>query len=127
MCIGSIAIASERPRCRTASVLRPVFMGAYARESAGAVLLGCAHESNVGAHTMTERDRRTIETVKAMHRGDASVNSVTANDIVWHVPNHNLVSGEDHGDEQHAGLMPAGMAPLDRREFEFDPGMGNGD
>ena len=43
---------------------------------------------------MTDQDLRNIETVRRMYVGDEAERRNIAQDIVWHVPGHNPVSGE---------------------------------
>ncbi|HKP51463.1 MAG TPA: nuclear transport factor 2 family protein [Chloroflexia bacterium] len=76
---------------------------------------------------MTERDRRNIETVRLMYTGDESERAHIAQDIVWHVPGHNPVSGEYSGSEEYTNLMPSRMAPLSQWDFTLGDVMVNGD
>ncbi len=76
---------------------------------------------------MTERDRRNIETVRLMYTGDESERANIAQDIVWHVPGHNPVSGDYRGFEEYTRLMPSRMAPLTRWDFTLGDVMVNGD
>ena len=50
-----------------------------------------------------------------------------ADDIVWHVPGANRVSGTYYGTEQVFDEMPARMQPLDRWQLDLVDVMGNGD
>jgi ketosteroid isomerase-like protein len=76
---------------------------------------------------MIERDRRNIETVRLMYTGDESERANIAQDIVWHVPGHNPVSGDYRGFEEYTTLMPSRMAPLTRWDFTLGDVMVNGD
>jgi ketosteroid isomerase-like protein len=76
---------------------------------------------------MTERDRRNIETVHLMYTGDESERANIAQNIVWHVPGHNPVSGDYRGFEEYTSLMPSRMAPLTRWDFTLGDVMVNGD
>ncbi len=67
---------------------------------------------------MTDDDRRNIEAVKRMYRGEVAENATIASDIVWHVPGHNPVSGDYRGYQEYTELMPSRMAPLTRWDFE---------
>jgi ketosteroid isomerase-like protein len=75
---------------------------------------------------MTEQDLRNIETVRRMYIGDEAERRSIAQDIVWHVPGHNPVSGEYQGFDEYTQLMPARMAPLDRWDFALGDVMVNG-
>jgi hypothetical protein len=75
---------------------------------------------------MTEQDKRNIEIVKKMYRGDEAERASIAPDIVWHVPGHNSVSGDYHGFEAYTRQMPERMAPLDRWDFQLGDVMVNG-
>jgi hypothetical protein len=46
---------------------------------------------------MTEQDKRNIETARRMYSSDEAERANIAEDIVWHVPGHNPVSGNYHG------------------------------
>lgn len=76
---------------------------------------------------MDERDLRNTAAVRRMYSGDDTEFATIADDIVWHVPGHNRVSGEYRGREAYTRDMSAGMAPLDRWEFEVLDVMPNGD
>ena len=75
---------------------------------------------------MTDDDRRNIEAVKRMYRGEVAENATIASDIVWHVPGHNPVSGEYRGYQEYIELMPSRMAPLTRWDFDLGDVMVNG-
>lgn len=66
---------------------------------------------------MTDQDRRFIEAARLLYGGDAAERAAIAQDIVWHVPGHNPVSGDYHGFEEFTQLMPSRMAPLGRWDF----------
>jgi ketosteroid isomerase-like protein len=76
---------------------------------------------------MTEQDKRNIEIVRRMYTGDEAERRSIAQDIVWHVPGHNPVSGDYHGFEEYTSLMPARMAPLTQWDFQFEDVMVNGE
>ena len=76
---------------------------------------------------MTEQDLRNIDVVRRMYTGDEAERRNIAQDIVWHVPGHNPVSGAYHGFDEYTNLMPARMAPLTRWEFMLEDVMVNGD
>lgn len=75
---------------------------------------------------MTDQDRRAIDTVRRMYIGDEAERRNIAQDIVWHVPGHNPVSGEYRGFDEYTQLMPARMAPLSRWDFTLEDIMVNG-
>ena len=75
---------------------------------------------------MTKQDQRNIETARRMYSGDAAERANIAEDIVWHVPGHNPVSGDYHGFEEYTQLMPSRMAPLDAWSFDVHDVMVNG-
>lgn len=75
---------------------------------------------------MTEQDKRNLDIALRMYTGDDTERATIAQDIVWHVPGHNPVSGDYHGFEEYATLMPARMAPLTRWEFALQGTMVNG-
>ncbi|MFN8485344.1 MAG: nuclear transport factor 2 family protein [Anaerolineae bacterium] len=75
---------------------------------------------------MTELDKRNIELVRLMYTGADAERANIAQDIVWHVPGHNPVSGDYHGFDEYTQLMPARMAPLTRWEFTLEDMMVNG-
>jgi hypothetical protein len=75
---------------------------------------------------MTDQDRRNIEAVRRMYRGEAEEFKIIAPDIVWHVPGHNPVSGDYRGYEEYTRLMPSRMAPLTQWDFEVGDVMVNG-
>jgi ketosteroid isomerase-like protein len=76
--------------------------------------------------TMTEQDERNIQVVRLFYTGDAAERANIAQDIVWHVPGHNPVSGDYHGAEAYMELMPSRMAPLTRWDFTLGDVMVNG-
>jgi ketosteroid isomerase-like protein len=76
---------------------------------------------------MTEQDQRNIKTARRMYTGDEAERAIIAEDIVWHVPGHNPVSGDYHGIEEYTQLMPSRMAPLSRWDFVVHVVMVNGD
>ena len=76
---------------------------------------------------MTEQDKRNIETARRMYSSDEAERANIAEDIVWHVPGHNPVSGDYRGIEEYTKLMPSRMAPLTSWEFEVHDVMVNGD
>ena len=75
---------------------------------------------------MTEQDRRNIEIVRRFYTGDEAERAHIAQNIVWHVPGHNPVSGDYRGFEEYTQLMPARMAPLTRWDFTLEAVMVNG-
>ena len=75
---------------------------------------------------MIEDDIRNIEIVRRMYTGDEAERRSIAQDIVWHVPGHNPVSGEYHGFDEYTQLMPARMAPLTQWDFTLEDLMVNG-
>ena len=75
---------------------------------------------------MTEQDKRNIEAVQRMYRGESEEFATIAPDIVWHVPGHNPVSGEYRGYEAYTELMPSRMAPLTQWDFGPEDVMVNG-
>jgi ketosteroid isomerase-like protein len=66
---------------------------------------------------MTEQDKRNIETARRLYSSEEAERANIAEDIVWHVPGHNPVSGDYHGFEEYTQLMPSRMAPLTSWEF----------
>lgn len=76
---------------------------------------------------MTEQDKQCIEIARQLYSGDEAERANIAQEIVWHVPGHNPVSGEYHGYEEYTQLMPSRMAPLTRWDFQLDDVMVNGD
>jgi ketosteroid isomerase-like protein len=76
---------------------------------------------------MTEQDKRNIEAVRRMYRGETQETATIAPDIVWHVPGHNPVSGEYRGYDAYTKVMPSRMAPLTQWDFELEAVMVNGD
>jgi ketosteroid isomerase-like protein len=76
---------------------------------------------------MTEQDKRNIETVRRMYRGDEAERANIAANITWHVPGHNPVSGDYRGFQEYMELMPSRMAPLSQWDFEVHDVMVNGD
>jgi ketosteroid isomerase-like protein len=75
---------------------------------------------------MTEKDGRNIATVRKMYEGDEAERANIAQEIVWHVPGQNPVSGEYRGFEAYTKLMPSRMAPLARWDFTLGDIMVNG-
>ncbi|MBI5303536.1 MAG: nuclear transport factor 2 family protein [Chloroflexi bacterium] len=75
---------------------------------------------------MTEQDKRNLEAVRRMYRGDAEENATISREIVWHVPGHNPVSGDYRGYDEYTQVMPSRMAPLTRWDFELEDVMVNG-
>ena len=76
---------------------------------------------------MTGQDRRNIDVTRLMYTGDEAERANIAQDIVWHVPGHNPVSGEYRGFHEYTNLMVSRMAPLCRWDFTLDDVMVNGD
>lgn len=76
---------------------------------------------------MTEQDKRNLAVVRKMYEGDERERAAIANDIVWHVPGHNPVSGDYRGFEEYTELMVSRMMPLDRWDFTLEKAMVNGD
>lgn len=74
---------------------------------------------------MTEQDKRNIEVVRRMYMGDEAERANIAQDIIWHVPGHNPVSGDYHGYEEYTTLMPSRMVPLRRWDFSLEDIMVN--
>ena len=74
---------------------------------------------------MTELDIRNIDIVRRMYTGDEAERRNIAQDIVWHVPGHNPVSGDYHGFDEYTHLMPARMAPVTRWDFTLEDVMVN--
>jgi hypothetical protein len=74
---------------------------------------------------MTEQDKRNIETARRMYSSDEAEHANIAQDIVWHVPGHNPVSGDYHGIEEYTQLMTSRMAPLTSWSFEVHDVMVN--
>jgi ketosteroid isomerase-like protein len=75
---------------------------------------------------MTDQDERNMNVVRRMYTGDEEERRSIAQDIVWHVPGHNPVSGDYHGYDAYTRLMPQRMAPLTRWEFTLGDVMVNG-
>jgi uncharacterized protein len=75
---------------------------------------------------MNEQDKRNIETAHRIYRGAEAERANIAEDILWHVPGHNPVSGDYHGFEEYTQLMPSRMAPLTHWNFEVEDVMVNG-
>jgi ketosteroid isomerase-like protein len=75
---------------------------------------------------MTEQDKRNIETARRMYSGNEAERANIAQNITWHVPGHNPVSGDYHGFAEYTQLMPARMAPLTQWNFELKDVMVNG-
>lgn len=76
---------------------------------------------------MTEQDKRNLALVRTMYAGDEAERASIAQNIVWHVPGHNPISGGYHGYSEYTQLMPSRMAPLDRWDFTLEDMMVNGD
>lgn len=76
---------------------------------------------------MTEQDRRHLAIVRKLYEGDEAERASIAQDIVWHVPGHNPVSGDYHGFDEYTRLMPSRMAPLAVWDFTLENVMVNGD
>jgi ketosteroid isomerase-like protein len=76
---------------------------------------------------MSPQDERTLEVARRLYGGDEAERANIAQDIVWHVPGHNPVSGDYEGYEAYTQLMMARMAPLTRWDFSLDSVMVNGD
>ena len=74
---------------------------------------------------MTEQDKHNIEVVRCMYTADEAERANIAQNIVWHVPGHNPVSGDYQGFEEYTKLMPARMAPLTRWDFTLEDMMVN--
>ena len=74
---------------------------------------------------MTEQDKRNLAIVRLMYTVDETERANIAQDIIWHVPGHNPVSGNYHGFEEYTKLMPARMAPLTRWNFTLETVMVN--
>jgi ketosteroid isomerase-like protein len=75
---------------------------------------------------MTDQDRRFIEAARLLYGGDAAERAAIVQNIVWHVPGHNPVSGDYYGFEEFTQLMPSRMAPLGRWDFTLAQVMVNG-
>ncbi len=75
---------------------------------------------------MTEHDKRNIEIVRLMYTGDEAERANIAQNIIWHVPGHNPVSGDYRGFEEYTQLMPSRMAPFTRWDFTLEEVMVNG-
>lgn len=75
---------------------------------------------------MTDQDKRNIEAVRRMYRGESEEGATIALNIVWHVPEHNPVSGDYRGYEAYTKLMPSRMAPLTQWDFVLEDVMVNG-
>jgi ketosteroid isomerase-like protein len=75
---------------------------------------------------MTDQDQRNIEVVRRMYTGDDAERANIAQDIVWHVPGHNPVSGDYRGFDEYTRVMPSRMAPLARWDFTLESVMVNG-
>lgn len=76
---------------------------------------------------MTEQDKRNLAIVRTMYAGDEAERASIAQNIIWHVPGHNPVSGDYHGYSEYTQLMSSRMAPLDRLDFTLEDVMVNGD
>jgi ketosteroid isomerase-like protein len=75
---------------------------------------------------MNEQDRLNLEIARLLYSGDEAERVNIAQDIVWHVPGHNQVSGNYHGYAEYTELMPSRMAPLSRWDFTLEKLMVNG-
>lgn len=75
---------------------------------------------------MTEQDKQNIEIARKMYSGDQAERASIAQEIIWHVPGHNPVSGDYRGFEEYTQLMPSRMAPLTRWDFQLEDIMING-
>jgi hypothetical protein len=75
---------------------------------------------------MNEQDKRIIAVVQSMYAGDEAERASIARDIVWHVPDHNPVSGDYYGYHEYTQLMVSRMMPLDRWDFTLGDVMVNG-
>ena len=75
---------------------------------------------------MNEQDQSNVETVRHFYSGDDAERTTVTEDIVWHVPGHNPVSGDYYGSEEYMNLMPSRMAPLTHWDFELHDVMVNG-
>lgn len=84
-------------------------------------------KQSIGKSTMTEKDKRNIESVRKMYQGENSEFNIISKDIIWHVPGHNPVSGTYTGYEEYAKVMTAKMAPLQQWDFTLEDIMVNGD
>jgi uncharacterized protein len=73
---------------------------------------------------MTEQDQQKIDAARRFYQAEREV---AADDIVWHVPGHNPVSGIYRGQNEYFDLMPSRMEPLDVWEFTLHDVMVNGD
>jgi len=76
---------------------------------------------------MTEQDKRNIKVAQLLYSGEEDEVANIAQDILWHVPGHNPVSGDYRGFIEYTQIMPARMAPLSRWEFTLEDVMVNGD
>ena len=74
---------------------------------------------------MTEKDKRNMQIVQLMYSGDEAERANIASDIVWHVPEHNPVSGDYRGYLEYTELMPVRMSPLTRWDFALEDVMVN--
>ena len=64
-------------------------------------------------------ERRIREVYQALASGDAAAyRSAFSNDVVWHVPGNNRVSGAYRGADEYLGAMPALMEPLTEWRIE---------
>ena len=75
---------------------------------------------------MTEQDERNMRVAKLLYSGDEAEISNVAQDIIWHVPGHNPVSGDYHGFDEYTQLLPARMGPLSRWDFALEDVIVNG-
>ena len=74
---------------------------------------------------MTEQDQQKIDVVRRMYVGEESERAAIAQNVVWHVPGHNPVSGDYHGYQEYTQLMPSRMAPLTQWDFMLEDIMVN--
>ena len=73
---------------------------------------------------MNDRDLRNIEAVRQFYQAERSV---SAPDIVWHVPGHNPVSGTYHGQDEYFDLLPSRMVPIDEWAIDLEDALVNDD
>jgi ketosteroid isomerase-like protein len=75
----------------------------------------------------TPQDQRYLDTARRLYEGDEAERRAIAENITWHVPGHNPVSGLYRGYQEYTEVMPARMAPLDRWDFTLESVMVNGE
>ena len=75
---------------------------------------------------MTKQAQRNMEVAQRLYMGDESERSVIAQNVVWHVPGQNPVSGDYHGFQEYITLLPSRMAPLTKWDFTLEEVMVNG-